>query len=43
VNQPATDYRPMWTALGLDLEGHDALLSAIPVLYHDAYLTSISS
>jgi len=42
VNQPATDYRPMWTALGLDLEGHDALLSAIPVLYHDAYLTQTS-
>ena len=39
MNQPATDYRPMWEALGLDLEGHDALLSAIPVLYHDAYLT----
>ena len=42
MNQPATDYRPMWTALGLDLEGHDALLSAIPVLYHDAYLTQTS-
>ncbi len=39
MNQPTTDYRPMWEALGLDLSGHDALLAAIPVLYNDAYLT----
>ena len=39
MSQPTTDYRPMWEALGLDLPGHDALLSAIPVLYNDAYLT----
>jgi benzoyl-CoA reductase/2-hydroxyglutaryl-CoA dehydratase subunit BcrC/BadD/HgdB len=29
----------MWRALGLDLEAHDLLLSAIPELYQDAYLT----
>ena len=29
----------MWQALGLDLPGHDALLSAIPVLYQNAYLS----
>jgi hypothetical protein len=32
------DYRPMWTSLGLDLEAHDVLLTAIPQLYTDAYL-----
>ncbi len=39
MNQPTTDYRPMWESLGLDLEAHDALLAAIPVLYQNAYLT----
>ncbi|MCL5734361.1 MAG: 2-hydroxyacyl-CoA dehydratase family protein [Actinobacteria bacterium] len=39
MNQPTTDYRPMWEALGLDLPAHDALLAAIPVLYQNAYLT----
>jgi benzoyl-CoA reductase/2-hydroxyglutaryl-CoA dehydratase subunit BcrC/BadD/HgdB len=39
MSQAATDYRPMWEALGLDLTGHDALLSAIPIMYQDAYLT----
>jgi benzoyl-CoA reductase/2-hydroxyglutaryl-CoA dehydratase subunit BcrC/BadD/HgdB len=29
----------MWESLGLDLPGHDALLSVIPVLYADAYLS----
>jgi hypothetical protein len=24
-----TDYRPMWTELGLDLEAHDALLGVL--------------
>ena len=38
MSQPTTDYRPMWEALGLDLPGHDALLSAIPALYQNAYL-----
>lgn len=39
MSQPTTDYRPMWESLGLDLEAHDALLAAIPVLYQNAYLT----
>lgn len=42
MNQPATDYRPMWEALGLDLPAHDALLSAIPTLYQNAYLSQTS-
>jgi benzoyl-CoA reductase/2-hydroxyglutaryl-CoA dehydratase subunit BcrC/BadD/HgdB len=29
----------MWTDLGLDLEAHDLLLTAIPQLYADAYLS----
>ena len=33
------DYRPMWQSLGLDLEAHDLLLTAIPQLYADAYLS----
>ena len=33
-----TDYRPIWEALGLDLQGHGTLLAAIPVLYQNAYL-----
>ena len=33
------DYRPMWRDLGLDLEAHDLLLTAIPQLYTDAYLS----
>jgi benzoyl-CoA reductase/2-hydroxyglutaryl-CoA dehydratase subunit BcrC/BadD/HgdB len=39
VSDTATDYRPMWRNLGLDLEAHDALLGAIPVLYQNAYLS----
>ncbi len=39
MSQATTDYHPMWEALGLDLAGHDALLSAIPVMYQDAYLS----
>ena len=35
----AVDYRPMWTALGLDLDAHDMLLSAIPPMYVDAFLS----
>ncbi|HEY5530111.1 MAG TPA: double-cubane-cluster-containing anaerobic reductase [Thermoleophilia bacterium] len=34
-----TDYRPMWESLGLDLGAHDLLLSAIPMMYADAYLS----
>jgi benzoyl-CoA reductase/2-hydroxyglutaryl-CoA dehydratase subunit BcrC/BadD/HgdB len=39
MSQATTDYRPMWKALGLDLPGHGALLSAIPLMYQDAYLS----
>lgn len=39
MNQPTTDYRPLWESLGLDLPAHDALLAAIPVLYNDAFLS----
>ena len=33
-----TDYRPMWTELGLDLEAHDALLDVLANAYKDIYL-----
>ncbi|MBC7292963.1 MAG: 2-hydroxyacyl-CoA dehydratase, partial [Thermoleophilia bacterium] len=39
MSQQATDYHPLWESLGLDLQAHDALLSAIPALYADAYLS----
>ncbi len=39
MNTSTFDYRPMWQSLGLDLEAHDALLAAIPVLYQDVYLS----
>jgi benzoyl-CoA reductase/2-hydroxyglutaryl-CoA dehydratase subunit BcrC/BadD/HgdB len=39
MTEAAADYRPMWESLGLDLEAHDMLLGAIPVLYQQAYLT----
>ena len=39
MSETATDYRQMWTDLGLNLEAHDMLLGAIPVLYQNAYLT----
>ena len=35
----ATDYRPMWAELGLDLEKHDALLGVLGQVYTDIYLT----
>ncbi len=35
----STDYRPMWTELGLDLESHDALLNVLAKAYQDIYLT----
>ena len=38
MTESTVDYRPMWESLGLDLEAHDMLLSAIPVLYQQAYL-----
>ncbi len=35
----ATDYRPMWAELGLDLSKHDALLGVLGQLYTDTYLS----
>lgn len=32
-----TDYRPMWKALGLDLEAHDALLGILGPLYEQTF------
>ena len=34
----ATDYRPMWAELGLDLEKHDALLGVLGQVYGDGLL-----
>jgi len=34
-----TDYKPMWTDLGLNLDGHDALLDVLGELYQGTYLT----
>ncbi|MFH1465444.1 MAG: double-cubane-cluster-containing anaerobic reductase [Pseudomonadota bacterium] len=34
-----TDYRPMWTNLGLDLDAHDALLNVLGALYTDTFLS----
>ena len=39
MSDATVDYRPMWQGLGLDLEAHDLLLTAIPQLYADAYLS----
>jgi hypothetical protein len=39
MSDAPVDYRPMWRELGLDLQGHDMLLAAIPQLYQAAYLT----
>ena len=39
MSDATVDYRPMWQTLGLDLEAHDMLLTAIPQLYADAYLS----
>ena len=39
MTEAATDYRPMWESLGLDLGAPDMLLAAIPMLYADAYLS----
>ncbi|MBD3235386.1 MAG: 2-hydroxyacyl-CoA dehydratase [Candidatus Eisenbacteria bacterium] len=33
------DYRPMWKALGLNLEAHDGLLAALGQAYRDIYLS----
>ncbi len=34
----STDYRRMWTELGMDLDAHDALLEALNQGYQDIYL-----
>jgi benzoyl-CoA reductase/2-hydroxyglutaryl-CoA dehydratase subunit BcrC/BadD/HgdB len=34
-----TDYRPMWTDLGLDLNRHDMLLEALGGMYSDIFLS----
>jgi benzoyl-CoA reductase/2-hydroxyglutaryl-CoA dehydratase subunit BcrC/BadD/HgdB len=34
----STDYRPMWTELGLDLEAHDALLGVLGSLYEQTFM-----
>jgi benzoyl-CoA reductase/2-hydroxyglutaryl-CoA dehydratase subunit BcrC/BadD/HgdB len=38
VTQTPTDYRPMWSDLGLDLEKHDALLSVLGQAYQSLFL-----
>ena len=35
----ATDYRPMWAKLGLDLEKHDALLGVLGQAYQEIFLS----
>jgi hypothetical protein len=34
-----TDYRPMWTDLGIDLAKHDALLGVLGQAYQDVFLS----
>lgn len=34
-----SDYRKMWTDLGLNMPAHDALLGALPGLYQEVYLS----
>ncbi|MDO5023235.1 double-cubane-cluster-containing anaerobic reductase [Slackia piriformis] len=34
-----TDYRQMWTDLGMDLETHDTLYAVLPTAYGDTYLS----
>ncbi len=36
---PPTNYRPMWTELGLDLAKHDALLGVLGKVYRDYFLS----
>jgi benzoyl-CoA reductase/2-hydroxyglutaryl-CoA dehydratase subunit BcrC/BadD/HgdB len=38
MNQATADYRPMWAALGLDLDKHDVLLGALGEAYRTAFL-----
>ena len=37
------EYRQMWKDIGLDLDGHDALLSALSQGYQDIYLAQDTS
>lgn len=39
MSEPAVDYRPMWTELGLNLEAHDALLAVLSKAYGDTFLS----
>ncbi len=39
MSAPATDYRSMWSDLGLDLEKHDALLGVLGQAYQSTFLT----
>ena len=39
MSAPATDYRPMWTRLGLDLDKHDALLNVLGQAYQSVFLS----
>ncbi|MCG9967384.1 2-hydroxyacyl-CoA dehydratase family protein [Pelotomaculum terephthalicicum JT] len=34
----ATDYRPMWESIGIDLEAHDQILQVLPPTYGEVYL-----
>jgi len=34
-----TDYRKMWTDLGVDLKRHDTLLNALSLIYEEVYLS----
>ena len=38
MSQDRSDYRPMWAALGLDLEKHDSLLGGLGEAYQDTFL-----
>jgi hypothetical protein len=33
------DYRELWSSLGMDIEKHDLLCTALPELYGGVYLT----
>ncbi|MHB1325259.1 MAG: double-cubane-cluster-containing anaerobic reductase [Thermoleophilia bacterium] len=39
MSETVVDYHEMWQSLGLDLESHDMLLSAIGPMYADAFLS----
>lgn len=39
MSEATTDYRPMWTELGLNLESHDALLEVLSKAYGDIFMS----